>query len=72
MCEFNKQDVLTLAKTILDDPIEYYESYFRSYYFCRYCDAKIRKFSGDRKDIKHDSTCPMLIAQDIMTRMDEK
>jgi len=67
MCEFNKEDVLILARAILDNPIDYCENihYLGNIpeYFCRYCDAE----DYTSEDFKHKSDCPVLIAQDILT-----
>ena len=68
MCEFNKKDVICLAKTILENFIDYNDGDFESYYCCEYCDAKLKGYSVNFKDFKHDLNCPVLIAQDILTR----
>jgi hypothetical protein len=69
MCDFNKQDVLIIAKTILEDPIEYYESDYGAYYSCRFCNAETDGLiNNDRENFKHEITCPVLIARDILTR----
>lgn len=68
MCEFNKEDVITLAKAILDNPVEYCENiqYIGRLpeYFCNYCEAE--GYSGE--NFPHKLNCPVLIAQDILTR----
>ena len=67
MCEFNKQDVLIIAKAILDDPVEYFDSDHRCYYFCNYCEAELDGIYHTIDDFKHDLDCPCLIAQDLLT-----
>jgi len=66
MCEFNKEDVLVLARAIIDWPIEYYENthYLGNVpeYSCKYCEAE--DYSRDK--FKHELNCPVLIAQDIL------
>jgi len=67
MCEFNKEDVLILAKTILDCPIDYIENIHIignvPEYFCQYCEAE----DYTRENFKHKLNCPVLVAQDILT-----
>lgn len=68
MCEFNKEDVINLAKAILNDPIEYCENIHYigrvPEYWCRYCEVE----SYSRENFSHKLNCPTLIAQDILTR----
>jgi len=64
MCDFNKDDVLILAKTILEDCVYFYDSCdYRGQYECKYCNSK----SYELNDFKHELDCPALVAQDIMT-----
>jgi len=67
MSEFNKEDVLTMAKAILEEPLEYMNGDYTPYYFCKYCDAELHGFQYTADDFKHDLNCPVLIAQDILT-----
>jgi len=66
MCEFNRNDVLKLARAILCLPVDYMDS-DRPYYYCRYCSAEMRPDSR-LEDFKHDLDCPVLVAQDVLTR----
>jgi len=67
MCEFNKEDVLALARAIMEDNIEYIENMNClgpvKEYFCDYCGSDGFK----KEDIKHKVNCLVLIAQDILT-----
>jgi len=67
MCEFNKEDVLILARAILEWPVIYHENiqYIGSVpeYFCNYCEAE----DYTSENFKHKLDCPVLIAQDILT-----
>lgn len=64
MCEFNKEDVLTLARAIVEWPIEYtYHIGNVSEYFCKYCEAEYYNMNS----FKHEPNCPVLIAQDVLT-----
>ena len=67
MCNFLKEDVLKLAETIVDCPVEYQDGDYGSYY-CNYCEAELDCKVGGIKDFKHNLNCPVLIAQDILTR----
>lgn len=68
MCEFNKEDVLILARAILECPVIYIENsnYLGKIpeYFCSYCENE----DFNRENFKHELNCPVLIAQDIMTK----
>ncbi len=67
MCNFNEQDVITIAKVILKDCIEATSNsgdYIKFQYSCAYCSAE----SNDFKNFNHELNCPVLIAQDILTR----
>ena len=68
MCNFNKEDVLILAKAIMEDPLVHMDGDFTPYYFCNYCDAELHGIQYDAGDFKHDLNCPVLIAQDILTK----
>jgi len=64
---FNEKDVITVAEALLEDPFEYAED--GEYFWCLYCDAKMIKFNNTKNNFKHDTDCPCLIAQDILTRL---
>ena len=68
MCNFLKDDVLILAKAIASEPLTYMDGDFIPWFFCHYCDAEFRGYNINAKDFKHDTDCPVLIAQDILTR----
>jgi len=67
MCDFKKEDVLILAKAILEEPLEYVDGDFESYYYCVYCAVKLKGYFVNMKDFKHDLNCPVLVAKDILT-----
>ena len=58
----NKNDVITVTKALL---------YFGvnidccGWYVCDCCDGKK---VGTKKEFRHDKSCPILVAQDILTR----
>jgi hypothetical protein len=66
MCDFNKEDVLILAKAILEDQIEYIENNYClgpiPEYFCNYCSDEALHL----KDLRHELNCPVLVAQDVL------
>lgn len=66
MCNFAKKDVLALAAAITREPLDYYDGDFIPYFMCDYCSAK--GYGVRRNDFKHDLDCPVLIAQDVLTR----
>lgn len=65
MCDFSKEDVLKMARAICDDPLECMSGGYTPFFFCNFCASE---HSGDEKNFKHDLNCPVLIAQDILTR----
>jgi len=69
---FNEKDVITVAKALLEDPIEIGDAAFKSSYFwCLHCDAKW--YEADiktRRNFKHDAECPCMVAQDLLTRLE--
>jgi len=67
MCDFSTEDVLTLARAILDDPVYYMDGDYTPYYYCHYCEVEIYSGNCAKEDFKHDLNCPVLIAQDILT-----
>lgn len=68
MCDFSKEDVLIIAKAVLDDPLVTMSGDFVTYIFCNYCEAELHGYQYGHKDFKHDINCPVLVAQDILTR----
>jgi hypothetical protein len=67
VCEFNREDVLTLARAVNEAPITYQDSDYRTYYWCEYCDAELEDFHR-YEDFIHDTNCPVLVARDVLTR----
>ena len=73
MCDFSIKDVLALARAIIEEPVEYMGSDYGSYYYCKYCNNELKdydKFTGkwyNMQNFRHEITCPVLIAQDILT-----
>lgn len=68
MCNFSKSDVLILAKAIIEDPVLTMSGDFVTYLYCEYCDAELHGYQYSVKDFKHNIKCPVLVAQDILTR----
>lgn|GEM_PF-2622676 len=68
MCEFNKEDVLILARAVTEDPITTMTGDHPDCIFCEYCGAELNGYYYSEKDLKHKLNCPVLIAQDILTR----
>jgi len=67
MCNFNKDDVITIAKAVMKEPLNYMDGDFMPYYYCKYCDAEEAGYGVRERDFMHDLNCPVLIAQDILT-----
>jgi hypothetical protein len=67
MCNFDKNDVIKIARAIISDPLRYMDGDFTPYFFCIYCDAELRGYHVRGKEFKHDIDCPVLVAQDILT-----
>ena len=67
--EFDKNDVMILAQTILDEPLDWYDGDYGPHeHTCIFCDGKGTYY---KKDFKHALDCPTLIAQDVLTRIEE-
>lgn len=64
---FNRDDVIALAKAVLDDSVEHFDSDNDCHYFCNFCSSKFDSYRYNREDFKHDLDCPVLIAQDVLT-----
>ena len=66
---FKKEDVLILANAIIDDfaVSDWAGDSFGDFngYICEYCYCEK---SEEAKDLKHDLDCPVLVAQDVLTR----
>ena len=69
---FSESDVLKLAIAILESPVEYFDSDRYSHYYCNYCEAELDWRIGSADDFKHELDCPVLVAQDILTGMENK
>ena len=68
--QFKLKDVVTVAKALLEDPIEYMDGDFIPYYWCLHCDAILKGYDKNIKDFIHDIDCPCLVAQDLLTRIE--
>ena len=68
MYNFLKEDILILAKAILKDPLVTMSGDYVTYIFCQYCGIELHGYQYGFLDFKHDSECPVLIAQDILTK----
>ena len=66
MCEFSKSDVITMAKALSEDCITFSGEGYDEYFLCNFC----YNSSINKCDIKHEKDCPVLIAQDILTRVE--
>ena len=68
MCEFDRNDVLIMARAILCWPVEYMDS-DRPYYYCRYCSAEMGPDSR-LEDFKHDLETALCFgcSGDVLTR----
>jgi len=65
---FNEKDVITVAKALLEDPIEISDG-FDPYFWCLHCDAMMYESEIKTKNnFIHDADCPCLVAQDLLTR----
>ena len=64
--EFDAQDVLKIARAILEDPVQCMSGDFVTYFWCEHCDAEIHGYQYGATDLKHDLDCPVLVAQDIL------
>jgi len=67
LCNFSKDDVLILAKAVIEDPLVYSSGDYVSYFYCQYCNAELHGHQCHANDFKHDLNCPVLVAQDILT-----
>lgn len=68
MLRFSEEDVIKLAKGVVEDPIEYcYDKNGSDYHYCKFCLSISRK----KERLQHDLDCIVLIAQDILTGVDK-
>ena len=69
--EFSVDDVRNLAESILDFyPAFEGGDYSRFYgYYCEYCGCESENYY--KEHIIHKSDCPVLVAKDVLTRLDE-
>lgn len=70
MGSFSREDVIALAKAILEDPLKFTDYCYDSYYWCKYCGERSNGQPPSTR-IVHALDCPVLIAQDVMTRHKE-
>ena len=65
------EDILVLVRAIINDPVEYQGGDDESHYWCHYCDAELKdiRYQSTKEDFKHELNCPVLIAQDVLTRI---
>jgi hypothetical protein len=51
--------------------VEYQGGDDESHYWCHYCDAELKDigYQFTKEDFKHELNCPVLIAQDVLTRI---
>jgi len=69
MEKFNpkKEDVIILAKTVLEDHIEYQDGHYEYGYQCIHC---YNNYSDTKKGVTHKLHCPVLVAKDVLTGME--
>jgi len=71
MCNFAKEDVLIVARAIAYDPLRYMDGDHIPFFICIYCDAELHGYSAHEQDFKHDLNCPVLVAMDLLTGIEE-
>ena len=65
--EFNKDDVLVVAKAMMESHSDFNsDDYSNDYYNCLHCNGVSPDWATNDSQIKHDLNCPVLIAQDIL------
>jgi hypothetical protein len=67
MTDYNKNDIIILAKAIIENPLEYMDSDHKPYLFCHYCEAQLFGYCLKEEDFKHELHCPVLVAQDVLS-----
>lgn len=60
-------DAKILAKIIIESSFEYTEEQFYGDWACRYCASNGNRSVWNQCDILHETDCPVLVAEDIMT-----
>jgi len=68
--EFSQDDVIAVAKALVSDPLVFMSGDFISYYICDYCAAHLTGYDAERENFKHETGCPVLVAQDILTGLE--
>lgn len=64
MVEFKKEDVTKVAKALIEECLNWNHG---DGYICEHCYDGTGRYAEDEKDFKHALTCPVLIAQDLLT-----
>ena len=68
MCEFSRSDVITIAKALSEDCITFSRESYDEYFLCSFCYSS----SINKCDIKHEKDCPVIIAQNILTKNESR
>jgi len=67
MCNFSHNDVIKVAKELIDFGV-HYEDYGDNYPFegfeCQCCNGEV---TSTEESFKHELNCPILVAQDLLT-----
>ena len=64
---FDPKDIKTIAQAMVDYHIVPYNGYEGEH--CRYCYGEAWEDEPERTE--HDLSCPVLVAKDVLTRIDE-
>jgi hypothetical protein len=67
MCNFDKNDVIKIARAIIEDPLCYMCGDYMPFFYCIYCKAELHGYHVRKEEFKHEIDCPVLVAQDILT-----
>jgi len=68
-----EEDIQKLAEAVLEEFKDYDDGdYAPKGYYCKFCYRDSGKFNYDENNILHTLDCPVLIAKDLLTKMEEE
>jgi len=67
MENFAEEDVLAVARAVVENPVEYCGGDYDPYFWCTYCDERTPDdLHYTHEDVVHALDCPVLIARDLL------
>ena len=67
MNHFRTEDVITLAKAIIEDAVLYEDNDYDWGFYCEYCVSRTGNSYPTKETFQHAIDCPVLVAKDVLT-----